>query len=65
MLTQKDKKAILEALEMVDVKQLEIEHADPRVVKWFRFGSYNGMVIASEIIKQLPEKKTRKKEEVS
>ena len=65
MLTQKDKKAILEALEMVDVKQLEIDHADPRVVKWFRFGSYNGMVIASEIIKQLPEKKTRKKEEVS
>lgn len=60
MITKKDKETILEAFKMVDVKKLEIEHDDPRLVKWFRFGSYNGMMIASEIIKSLPEKKKAK-----
>lgn len=41
---------------MVDVKKMSIEHSNPAVVKWFRFGNYNAMKIASEIIKQLPEK---------
>lgn len=56
VLTKKDKKAILKAFQMVDVKQMNIEHENPAVVKWFRFGSYNAMQIASEIIKQMPEK---------
>jgi hypothetical protein len=51
---------------MVDVKQLEIEHEDQRLVKWFRFGAYSGMAAASEIIKKLPEgrKKDLTKEKV-
>ena len=56
VLTKADKKAILKALTMVDVKKMSIEHPNPAVVKWFRFGNYNAMKIASEIIKQLPEK---------
>ena len=55
MITKKDKEAILEAFKTVDVKELNIKHADERLVKWFRFGSYNGLMIAAEIIKRLPE----------
>lgn len=55
MITKKDKENILEAFKTVDVKKMEIDHPDERLVKWFRFGSYNGMAIAAEIIKQLPE----------
>ncbi len=50
-----DKKQALEALKMVDVKQLEIDLDDEQKKKMFRFGSYNGLMIASEIIKNLPE----------
>lgn len=65
-LSRKDKESILNALSKVDVKQMEIEHVDPRIVKWFRFGSYNGIQIAAMIIKAMPEKKPRKKpQEVS
>lgn len=56
MITKSDKDLILKAFKMVDVKKLELEHNDIRLVKWFRFGSYNGLMIASEIIKGLPEK---------
>jgi hypothetical protein len=55
LITKKDKENILEAFKMVDVKKMEIDHPNERLVKWFRFGSYNGMMIASEIIKKLPE----------
>jgi len=55
MLTKEDKKILINALKNVDVKQMEIQHSDPRMVKWFRFGSYNGLKVASEIIKELPE----------
>lgn len=41
---------------MVDVKTMDIDHPNQNLVKWFRFGSYNGIVIATEIIKKLPEK---------
>lgn len=61
MITKKDKEAILEAFKMVDVKKMEIDHQDERLVKWFRFGAYNGMMIAAEVIKQLPEGKKVKK----
>lgn len=66
MITKADKERILKAFKMVDVKKLDVDHTDPRLVKWFRFGSYNGMLIASEIVKAMPERKPRvKKIEVS
>jgi hypothetical protein len=59
MLTKADKKLILDAFKMIDVKRLEIDLPNPKLVKWFRFGSYNGLMMASEIIKQLPEKQVK------
>lgn len=56
MLTKAQKKFILDAFKMIDVKKLEINMSDEQHVKWFRFGSYNGLQIAAEVIKQLPEK---------
>ena len=61
MITKKDKENILEAFKTVDVKDMNIDHANEDIVKWFRFGSHSGMVIAAEIIRRLPEKKTPKK----
>lgn len=61
MITKADKVVILKALASVDVKKLQIEHEDPRIVKYFRFGSFTGIMIAEEIIKNLPETKTGKK----
>lgn len=46
---------------MVDVKEMNIDHADPRIVKWFRFGNFNAMQIAAEIINQMPEKEIKNK----
>jgi hypothetical protein len=60
LITKKDKENILEAFKMVDVKKMDIDHTDQKLVKWFRFGSYNGMMIASEIIKKLPEGRKKK-----
>jgi len=57
MITKKDKDNIIKAFETVDVKEMNIDHVEERIVKWFRFGSYNGLMIAKEIIRQLPEKK--------
>lgn len=62
MITAKDKQNLIAALDTIDVKQMEIDNADPRIIKWFRFGSYNGLAIAKEVIRQLPEKKRQKKE---
>jgi len=56
MITKKDKEVILEAFKMVDVNKMSVENMNPQIVKWFRFGNYNAMMIASEIIKELPEK---------
>jgi hypothetical protein len=64
MLTKKDKDAILDAFLKINIKDLDIDHPDQRIVKWFRFGSYNTIQIVSEIIRQMPEEKpakTRKK----
>jgi len=55
-LTKTEKNELLEMLKMVDVKKLDIDVQDESKVKWFRFGSYNGMQIASEIIKSIKEK---------
>lgn len=55
-LTKTQKKELLDMFKMVDVKKLEIELEDQDKVKWFRFGSYNGMLIASEIVKAIEEK---------
>lgn len=54
-MTKEDKEQILKLFKLVDVKQMEIDHPDPKLQKWFRFGNYNAMKIASEIIQQLPE----------
>ena len=61
MLTKKDKENIIKALQTVDVKKMNVDHTDERLVKWFRFGSYNGLLLAQEIIKQLPEGRKKKK----
>lgn len=57
MITKKDKETILEAFKMIDVKKLEVDHPNKGFVKWFRFGSFIGIDVASEIIKNLPERK--------
>lgn len=59
MLTIKDKENILAAFDTIDVKEMEINHADESVVKWFRFGTHTGISLAKEIIRQLPEKKKK------
>lgn len=65
MLTKADKTAVLKALKMVDVKKLELDHPNPNMVKWFRFGSFTGIDIASQIIMSMPEESTRKKIKVT
>lgn len=65
MITKEDKELILEMFKMVDVKKLDIDHDNPKIVKWFRFGSYNGMQIACEIIKNLPESKEKITKKIS
>lgn len=59
-LTKKQKTDILNMFKAVDVKQLEVDLEDESKVKWFRFGSHNGMQIASEIIKAIDEESTKK-----
>lgn len=59
MLTQKDKDNIVKALQSVDVKKMNLDHPNERLVKWFRFGSYNGLLIAQEIVKALPTGKKK------
>jgi hypothetical protein len=59
-LTKKQKDEIIELFKLVDVKKLDIEVECESNQKWFRFGSYNGMQIASEIIKAIPERKNAK-----
>lgn len=59
MITAKDKERIVKALQTVDVKKMTIDHPNERLQKWFRFGSYNGLLIAQEIIKALPEKEQK------
>ncbi len=61
MLTKKDKELIIAAFGAVDVKKLEIDHPDPKAVKWFRFGSFIGIDIATKIINDLPERKKKAK----
>lgn len=56
MVSEKDKEAIIAALNEVDVKDMDIEHHDETIVKWFRFGGYTGLRVAAEIIRQMSEK---------
>lgn len=60
-LNKAQKKEILDLFKQVDVKKLEIDGVDEAKTKWFRFGSHNGMAIASEIIKAIPEREVRAK----
>lgn len=64
MLTKKDKETLLQAFKDVDVKKLEIEHTSESAVKWFRFGSFTGMGIASEIVKNMPERGSKKPKKI-
>lgn len=59
-LTKEQKREIINLFKKVDIKKLEIDGVEDVKQKWFRFGSYNGMTIASEIIKMIPEKKNAK-----
>lgn len=59
-LTKQQKKEIIKLFETVDVKKLEVDVEDDTKVKWFRFGSFNGMQIASEIIKAINEEDTKR-----
>ena len=60
-LTKKQKEEILKLFEAVDVKKLEIDISDEEKTKWFRFGSYNGIQIAIEIINMIKETPSAKK----
>lgn len=59
-LTKKQTNEILELFKMVDVRDMEIDGVDEEKEKWFRFGSYNGLQVAIEIVKALEEKKVTK-----
>lgn len=59
-LTKKQKEELIEMLTSVDVKRLDVDLPDKNIVKWFRFGSYNGLQIAIEIIKATKEKSSEK-----
>ncbi len=61
MLTKKQKEEVIKALKLVDVKKMEIDHENPEIVKWFRFGNFSGMQIASDIILNMPERKPQAK----
>lgn len=66
MLTRQDKKELIEILNQIDVKKMDLSHAEANNVKWFRFGTYNALNIVTDIISQLPEQKpTKNKEQVS
>jgi len=60
-LTKTQKKELIDLFKMVDVKKLDIDVDDENKQKWFRFGSYNGLQIAAEIIKAIQEKPSAKK----
>lgn len=54
-MTKEDKKQIIDILKNIDVKKLEVDHPDERIVKWFRFGSFTGLRIAVEVISAIEE----------
>lgn len=58
MISKKDKTDLINIIKKIDVKQMDIEHANPLIVKWFRFGNFNALRIVTEVIKALPEKKS-------
>ena len=60
MITQRDKNQIIKALRLVDAKKMDIDTPEKRLIKWFRFGSYSGILVAIEIINQWPVEKTKK-----
>jgi alpha-galactosidase/6-phospho-beta-glucosidase family protein len=55
-LTKAQKAELLEMFAAVDVKKLQIDIDNENHTKWFRFGSYNGLQIATEIVKMIKEK---------
>lgn len=55
-MTKKEKNDLLKLIKSIDVKELEIDIDDESYEKWFRFGSYNGLRLACEIITKFQEK---------
>lgn len=52
-----DKKELIDIIKQIDVKKMDLDHPDEKLVKYFRFGTYNALQIVCEIIKALPEEK--------
>lgn len=61
MITKKDKESLLKILGEIDPKKMTIDHQNSSAQKWFRFGNHNALQIVTEIIKQLPTRKTKEK----
>jgi hypothetical protein len=66
MISAKDKKILIDALKGIDVKRIEADlervdfsKIDP--IKVFRYGAYTGLQMSSEVVKLMPEPKTRSK----
>lgn len=58
------KKQLLEALKLIDVKDLYAsEDEDKR--KWFRFGAYDALRMASEVIIAWPERQNPEEDSAS
>lgn len=54
-MTANEKVELIDIIKNINVKEMEIEHADPTIEKWFRFGNFNALHIVCEVIKALPE----------
>lgn len=53
---KQDKTDLINIIKKIDVKKMDIDHKNPIIVKWFRFGNFNALRVVTEIIKALPEK---------
>jgi len=65
-ITKEDKQNLYNAMKSIDVKKLFDTIDDETKRKWSRFGAFDGLRVAAEIILQYPEQevKTKKKEKV-
>lgn len=54
-LTKSQKEELISLFNEVDVKEMEVDGIDEEKTKWFRFGSYNGLVVATKLIEAIQE----------
>lgn len=59
MITEKDKTDLINIIKSIDVKKMDVDHPDERIVKWFRFGTYNAFQIVCDIILAMPDNKKK------